>query len=45
MAGANVGQEAADAGRNSIGNKMARAIWAMLIKREDYRDPALLVAA
>jgi transposase len=24
----------------ALANKMARAIWAMLIKGEDYRDPA-----
>ena len=26
-------------------NKMARQIWAMLTKEEDYRDPALAGAA
>jgi hypothetical protein len=26
-------------------NKMARQIWAMLPKNEDYRDPALVGAA
>ena len=29
----------------ALANKMARAIWAMLMKKEDYRDPALTVAA
>ena len=29
----------------ALANKMARAIWAMLTKREDYRDPAQAVAA
>jgi len=29
----------------ALANKMARAIWAMLTKKEDYRDPALAVAA
>jgi transposase len=29
----------------ALANKMARAIWAMLIKKEDYRDPAQAVAA
>ncbi|THK33339.1 IS110 family transposase [Ensifer sp. MPMI2T] len=29
----------------ALANKMARAIWAMLTKKEDYRDPALATAA
>jgi transposase len=29
----------------ALANKMARAIWAMLTKKEDYRDPTLAVAA
>ena len=29
----------------AMANKMARRIWAMLTKQEDYRDPALAVAA
>jgi transposase len=29
----------------ALANKMARAIWAMLMKKEDYRDPAQAVAA
>jgi transposase len=29
----------------ALANKMARAIWAMLTKNEDYRDPALTVPA
>ncbi|AWI62525.1 IS110 family transposase [Sinorhizobium fredii] len=29
----------------ALANKMARAIWAMLTKKEDYRDPALDTAA
>lgn len=29
----------------ALANKMARQIWAMLTKNEDYRDPALVVAA
>ena len=29
----------------ALANKMARAIWAMLTKGEDYRDPARAVAA
>ncbi len=29
----------------ALANKMARAIWAMLTKEEDYRAPALAVAA
>jgi transposase len=29
----------------SLANKMARQIWAMLTKNEDYRDPALATAA
>ena len=28
----------------ALANKMARTIWAMLTKQEDYRDPALAVA-
>jgi len=28
-----------------LANKMARQVWAMLTKNEDYRDPALAVAA
>ncbi|SHF95290.1 Transposase [Loktanella atrilutea] len=29
----------------ALANKMARQIWAMLTKNEDYRDPAMAVAA
>jgi hypothetical protein len=29
----------------ALANKMARQIWAMLRKNEDYKDPALAVAA
>ena len=29
----------------ALANKMARAIWAMLTKNEDYREPAGAVAA
>jgi len=29
----------------ALANKMARAIWAMLTKQEDYRVPAQAVAA
>jgi len=29
----------------ALANKMARTIWAMLMKNEDYRDPALAVTA
>ncbi len=29
----------------ALANKMARAIWAMLTKGEDYNDPALIAAA
>ena len=29
----------------ALANKMARAIWAMLTKKEDYRDPAQAVTA
>ena len=29
----------------ALANKMARQIWAMLIRNEDYKDPALAVAA
>jgi transposase len=29
----------------ALANKMARAIWAMLTKKEDYRDPMLVAAA
>tara|TARA_R100000365_G_C2720384_1_gene53090 strand:+ start:707 stop:892 length:186 start_codon:yes stop_codon:yes gene_type:complete len=29
----------------ALANKMARAIWAMLTKNEDYRDPAWAAAA
>ncbi len=29
----------------ALANKMARAIWAMLMKKEDYRDPARTVVA
>ena len=29
----------------ALANKMARAIWAMLTKGEDYRDPGLAAAA
>lgn len=29
----------------ALANKMARAIWAMLTKKEDFRDPALIAVA
>ncbi|MBB4189685.1 hypothetical protein GGE07_006382 [Sinorhizobium terangae] len=29
----------------ALANKMARKIWAMLTKQEDFRDPSLAVAA
>ena len=29
----------------ALANKMARQLWAMLTKNEDYRDPVLAVAA
>ena len=29
----------------ALANKMARQIWAMLTKNEDYKDPALAVGA
>ena len=29
----------------ALANKMARAIWAMMTKDEDYRDPARVVSA
>lgn len=29
----------------ALANKMARAIWAMMTKKEDYRDPARVAAA
>lgn len=29
----------------ALANKMARTIWAMMTQKEDYRDPALAVAA
>jgi hypothetical protein len=29
----------------ALANKMARTIWAMLTKQEDYRDPALAMTA
>ena len=29
----------------ALANKMARTIWAMLTKEEDYRDPARAAAA
>ena len=29
----------------ALANKMARQIWAMLTKNEDYRDPAMAVVA
>jgi len=29
----------------ALANKMARNIWAMLTKQEDYRDPALAIMA
>jgi transposase len=28
----------------ALANKMARGIWAMLTKQEDYRDPAMVAA-
>ncbi len=29
----------------ALANKVARAIWAMMTKKEDYRNPARVVAA
>jgi hypothetical protein len=29
----------------ALANKMARQIWAMLVKNEDYRSPAMATAA
>jgi len=29
----------------ALANKMARQVWAMLVKSEDYRDPALATTA
>ncbi len=29
----------------ALANKMARQLWAMMTKSEDYRDPALVAAA
>jgi hypothetical protein len=29
----------------ALANKMARKIWAMLTKQEEYRDPVVAVAA
>ncbi len=29
----------------ALANKMARAIWAMLTRKEDYRNPAQAVTA
>jgi len=29
----------------ALANKMARQIWAMLTKSEDFRDPAMAAAA
>ena len=29
----------------ALANKMARQIWALLTKQEDYRDPAQMAAA
>jgi transposase len=29
----------------ALANKMARSIWAMLTKNEDYKDPAAIMAA
>ena len=28
----------------ALANKMARQLWAMLVKNEDYRDPAIAAA-
>ena len=28
----------------ALANKMARKLWAMLVKNEDYRDPAIAAA-
>jgi len=28
----------------ALANKMARALWAMLTKQEDYRNPAAMMA-
>ena len=43
LAGADACPKAEDAHSNCVGDKMARAIWAMLTKKEDYRDPAQLL--
>jgi len=32
-------------GAIALANKLARQIWAMLTKNEDYRDPAMTVVA
>ena len=29
----------------ALANKMARQIWALLMKQEDYREPATMTAA
>jgi len=29
----------------ALANKMARGVWAMLTRKEDYRDPGQLMAA
>ena len=44
VAGAHAGEEAADAGRDRGAPKMARGVWAMMTKQEDYRDPAAAIA-
>jgi len=31
--------------RSALANKMARSVWAMLTKQEDYRDPMAAAAA
>ena len=29
----------------ALANKMVRAIWAMIVKREDYRNPTVRITA
>ncbi len=39
MVGAHAGEEAEVLVAIALANKMARTIWAMLVRNEDYRDP------
>ena len=45
LAGAHAGAQAAHGRRLALANKMARGIWAMLTRNEDYRGPAIGSAA